>query len=471
MPLYGGSQGSAFAPRIGHAVASRYLKNLKKAFGFALINRARASALIAGGVALASAKMPAAAAPKPVRGLERIEHIIVIYLENRSFDHLYGLFPGADGLAHARDAAPQVDSSGKPYDALPAFANRALDPSRASLELPPLPNQPFDLAKYVPVEDPLNAAFEQANTFYHGRRAINGGKMDGYVAISGSPVMGYYDGSVLPMWRHAREYVLCDRFFQATFGGTGINHFFLFSGSVPRWPNAPQEILARLGPDGAIVNEGIVSPDGYIVNNLTPELFKKAPLQRTPHVGDRLDAKDVSWTWYTGHGSIARQPFLLFENVTTGTPGASRHIKNDTDFVADLNGGALPQVAFVKPGEAEHPAEMQGLLDGDRHAAALVKAVQDSPYWKSSVIVVTYDEGHSFYDHVAPPAIDRWGPGRRIPAIVVSPFAKRGFVDHTPYDTTSILKLIETRFGLEPLGRRDAATADMTATLDLSVAS
>jgi phospholipase C len=123
---------------------------------------------------------------------------------------------------------------------------------------------------------------------------------------------------------------------------------------------------------------------------------------------------------------------------------------------------------LVKPAENEHPKEMTGLLEADRHAANLVKAVQDSAYWKSSVVIVTYDEGHSFWDHVAPPRVDRFGPGRRVPAIVVSPFAKKRFVDHTTYDTTSILKLIETRFGLEPLGARDAAAADMTAALNLS---
>lgn len=432
-----------------------------------MISRARASALLAGGVALTSSGLPLSAAPKPAPGLEKIDHIIVIYLENRSFDHLYGLFPGADGLAQAHGPAPQVDESGVAYQMLPPFSDRALDPSRPSLALPPLPNKPFDLAPFVAIHEPLNAEFEQANSYYRGQQAINGGKMDGYVAIAGSAVMGYYDGRALPMWEYAREYVLADRFFQAAFGGTGMNHFFLFSAGVPRWPNAPPEIVAQLGADGTLVKDGVVTPDGFIVNNLTPELLKVAPLQRTPHIGNRLDAAGVSWVWYAGYRTVASQPFLLFEDVTTGTPGGARHIKSGSDFVADLKNETLPQVAFVKPDENEHPKQMQGLLDADRHAADLVKAIEDSAYWKSSVVIVTYDEGHSFWDHVAPPKVDRWGPGRRIPAIVISPFAKRRFVDHTPYDTTAILKLIETRFGLPPLGPRDATSADLTAALDL----
>ncbi|MGA2391924.1 MAG: alkaline phosphatase family protein [Candidatus Lustribacter sp.] len=433
-----------------------------------MINRARASALLAGGAALGAFGLPAAAAPRAVPGLNKIDHIIVIYLENRSFDHLYGRFPGADGLDNAAAAPPQVDENGAIYPALPAFAKRALNGAAPSLELPPLPNRPFDLAPYVPIDRPLNAAFEEANNYYQAMQAINGGKMDRYVAISGSPVMGYYDGSSLPMWAYAQEYVLCDRFFQAAFGGTGMNHFLLFAGGVPSWPNAPAEFVAQLAPDGTVRKEGLVTPDGFIVNNLSPEAAARAPLQTTAHIGDRLDAAGVSWAWYAGYTTQAARPFLLFENVAAGTPGAKAHIKaGEDEFVADLKNGRLPQVAFMKPAENEHPKEQMGLLDADRHAAALVQAVMDSAYWKRCAIVVTYDEGHSFWDHVAPPKIDRWGPGRRVPALVISPFAKKRYVDHTRYDTTSILKLIETRFALAPLGPRDAAAADLTAALNL----
>jgi len=433
-----------------------------------MITRARASALLGGGALLGTTGLPALAAPKPVPGLNKIDHIIVIYLENRSFDHLYGMFPGADGLAHAGAAAPQADATGKPYASLPAFKNRPLDATQPSLELPPLPNKPFDLASFVGLDRPLNASFEQANNYYQAQQAINGGKMDGFVAVSGSPVMGYYDGSSLPMWQYAKEFVLADRFFQAAFGGTGMNHAFLFSGGLVRWPNAPAEYVAQLAPDGTLIKDGLITPDGFIVNNLTREIAALVPMQTTPHIGNRLDAAGVSWAWYAGGNTQSSRPYLMWKDRAEGSPGWHENVRNDESvFVADLKRGTLPQVAIVKPAENEHPKEMQGLLDADRHAADLVRAVQNSAYWKSSVVIVTYDEGHSFWDHVAPPKVDRWGPGRRIPAIVISPFAKKRFVDHTPYDTTSILKLIETRFGLEPLGPRDAAAADLTNALNL----
>jgi phospholipase C len=100
--------------------------------------------------------------------------------------------------------------------------------------------------------------------------------------------------------------------------------------------------------------------------------------------------------------------------------------------------------------------------------ASLVKAVQESAFWKDSVIIVTYDEGGGRWDHVPPPPGDRWGPGVRIPAIIISPYAKRRFVDHTTYETVSILKLIETRWNLAPLGSRDAAANNLLNAFDFS---
>jgi acid phosphatase len=106
-------------------------------------------------------------------------------------------------------------------------------------------------------------------------------------------------------------------------------------------------------------------------------------------------------------------------------------------------------------------------LAGEYPTALLLRLIERSPLWKDTVVIVTYDENGGLWDHAAPPVIDRWGPGTRVPTLVISPLAKRGYVDHTVYDTTAILKLIETRFGLAPLGTRDAASADMTMAFDL----
>ncbi|MDX8129636.1 alkaline phosphatase family protein [Methylomonas sp. OY6] len=129
--------------------------------------------------------------------------------------------------------------------------------------------------------------------------------------------------------------------------------------------------------------------------------------------------------------------------------------------MADLKGN-FPQVAFFKPvgSKNQHPG-YSTIQDADAEVREVVEVIRNSSIWPSTAIIITYDEYGGLWDHVAPPVIDHWGPGTRIPAIVVSPFAKKGYVDHTVYDTTSILKLIETRFDLESLTDGDAKADDL----------
>jgi len=129
----------------------------------------------------------------------------------------------------------------------------------------------------------------------------------------------------------------------------------------------------------------------------------------------------------------------------------------------------MPSVSFIKPigEENEHPGYAD-IVAGENHVIQLINAIQSGPEWNSTAIIITYDENGGFWDHVAPPAIDRWGPGARVPAIIVSPYAKKGFVDHTQYETVSILAFIEKRFGVAALGTRDAAAADLENAFDFT---
>src|SRR5207249_1300299 len=156
------------------------------------------------------------------------------------------------------------------------------------------------------------------------------------------------------------------------------------------------------------------------------------------------------------------QPFAYFANYADGKQAKSDHLKDEQDFLNALKNNSLPAVSFVKPlgMDNEHPGYANE-TNGQQHVADLVKAVEDSPYAKDTAIIITYDENGGRWDHVAPPAGDRWGPGTRVPAIVISTFAKRAYVDHTEYDTTSIPRTIEVRWGLDPLGSRDARANDL----------
>jgi acid phosphatase len=197
------------------------------------------------------------------------------------------------------------------------------------------------------------------------------------------------------------------------------------------------------------------------------------PAQAMPTIGDRLSAKGLTWAWYSGGwndaiaGDAAKmksnafqfhhQPFAYFASYGDGTPGRAEHLKDEADLDAAIAQGTLPAVAYYKPVgiNNEHPGYTDVMM-GDSHTADIIDKIRKSPLWASTVIIVTYDDFGGFWDHVAPPGKDkggdRWGPGTRVPAIIISPFARKHFVDHTIYDTTAILRLIEERYGLEPLG-------------------
>ena len=151
------------------------------------------------------------------------------------------------------------------------------------------------------------------------------------------------------------------------------------------------------------------------------------------------------------------QPFVYFSKYADGTQAKKDHLKDEKEFIAAAKKGTLPSVSFVKPLgiDNEHPGYAD-LANGENHIVELINDVFNGPNGKDAVIIITYDENGGFWDHVAPPVIDKkWGPGTRVPTIIVSPFAKKGFVDHTEYETVSILSFIEQRWGLKPLSSRD----------------
>ncbi|OIR17896.1 phospholipase C 2 precursor [mine drainage metagenome] len=413
--------------------------------------------------------------------LTRINHIIVIYLENHSFDNLYGLFPGANGLDQAVYTHLQTDEAGKPYSTLPAIKDVRFPHA--------LGNRPFPIEQYVPANEKTD---DLVHRFYQNQAQINGGRNDRFAGISDAAglVMGYYDGSKLPLWQYAKKYTLADNFYQAAFGGSFLNHFWLVCACTPSFPNASDNLRASLDAHGNLIKDGAVTPDGYAVNTLQPMTMpyrkstlpaKRLPLQTLPTIGDRLSEKDISWAWYSGGWNDAinghadkefqyhHQPFGYFKNFAEDTQGRLQHLKDESDFIADIKNGNLPAVSFYKPLGTlnEHPGYTD-ILSGEKHIAEIISHIENSKLWKDSLIIVTYDENGGFWDHVAPPVKDRWGPGLRVPTLIISPYAKRGFVDHTQYDTTSILKFIETRYKLNPLGTRDGDAANLTNSLELN---
>jgi len=438
------------------------------------------------GLALAVALMAGATMVGPARadhdvpGLDKINHVIVIYQENWSFDSLYGEFPGANGLANAGAAATQVDKSGAAYATLPQPLLAGKPDNRFPATLA---NGPFDANQYVPADQKTG---DLVHRYYQEQYQIDGGKMDKFVAWSDAAglVMSHYDATNMPEGQLAQQYTMADNLFHSAFGGSFLNHQWLICACSPTWPNAPAARVAKLDPNGVMVTDGAVTPDGYVINtsftinsphpaNIT-DTTQLVPEQTNPTIGDRLNDKGISWAWYAGGWNDAvagnpnalfqyhHQPFAFFANYADGTPGRAAHLRDEQDFMRALSTNDLPAVSFIKPlgPDNEHPG-YAALLQGQQHVADLVHAVQNSPYWADSAIIITYDEPGGRWDHVAPPVIDKWGPGSRVPAIIISPYAKRGFVDHTQYETVSILKFIETRWDLAPLNSRDAGANNL----------
>jgi phospholipase C len=420
---------------------------------------------------------PAMAQPAGDDPLAKIGHIVVIFEENRSFDSFFGKFAGANGLANAGDAATQIGPDGQPYKTLPAAIDSNLKPIGEDKRFPAqLPNQPFEINPYVSLEEDTG---DLIHAFFQEQMQINGGAMNRFAAISTAKglAMGYFDLSSTYLWKLARDFTLGDATFHSAFGGSFLNHAFLVCSCAFKWPNAPEAIVAKLDASGAMVKDGQVSPEGYAINTSRSVYLHAAtdtdpsrlvPPQTMPHIGDRLDAKDVSWKWYSGgyddamaghpapHFAFHHQPLQYFQDLAPGTAAQKAHLQDYKDLVRDIEQNTLPQVVFYKPiGELNQHPGYANVADGDGHLAEVISMLQKSPAYQDMLIIVTYDENGGQWDHVAPPRRDKWGPGTRVPLIAVGPTVKRGYVDHTPYDFGSILRTIELRFALEPLNEAD----------------
>ncbi|MEW9581782.1 acid phosphatase [Paraburkholderia sp. DGU8] len=287
-------------------------------------------------------------------------------------------------------------------------------------------------------------------------------------------------------------------------------------------PAADSPASALDGPP-KFVNDGLFTADGYAVNTMAPPFQPSNvrpaeggdpafadpsnPRVLTPQhyatIGDRLTDNGVDWAWYSGAWQYAlqhretgavpdfqyhHQPFNYFANYAPGTAARRTHLRDaglgsdasSNHLIADIDAGRLPTVTFYKPqGDLNMHAGYADVASGDRHIATVVEHIQRGPQWANTVVIVTVDENGGWWDPVAPPQGDRWGPGSRIPALVISPLAKKGFVDHTVYDTNSILRFISRVHGLAPLDgvlARDRAFArnglaplgDLTVPLDLA---
>ncbi|SDY48991.1 Phosphoesterase family protein [Collimonas sp. OK242] len=474
---------------------------------------------------------------------KKIQNVVVIFAENRGFDNLYGLFPGANGIpgvnpTSASSYIPQKDFDGSTLPVLPPTWGGMTVAGQSTVitqaQSANLPNKPFQIDD---ANSPITMSSavitrDLVHRFYNNQMQINGGKNDKFTAYSdaGGLSMGYYDGSKMKLWNIAKQYTLADNFFMGTFGGSFLTHQYLICACAPTYPNADAATspaknsisavtldasgnLVGLTPgtgmptsvlNGAPVyqKDSTITPKDaagmfYAVNTMQPPYQPSGnsagavaayadpskattlPTQSQTTIGDQLTIKGIDWAWYAGAWNAAladapnasrsviysgkiqfqphHQPFNYYSRfdpaTATGAAERASHLKDfDASFLQDAAAGKLPPVAFYKPqGNLNQHPGYASVADGDAHIADVIAKLQASPQWKHMLIVVTYDENGGFWDHVAPPKGDRWGPGTRLPTLLVSPYAKKGFVDHTQYDTASILRFITHRYSLPVL--------------------
>ncbi len=356
-------------------------------------------------------------------GLEKIEHFVFIMQENRSFDHYFGTYPGVEGIP------PGVC----------------------------LPNPPAACVSPFHSPNLINYGGQHFNE--SAIAAIDGGKMDGFPALaSSSPedVMSWHDFNEIPnYWSYANLYVLQDRLFESVLSYSLPAHLYMLaaqSGGYVNFTPIPQSYsfpeITELLQSGQIDWR-------YYVN--------RGP---TPGAADGLDGAnvDADETTYTFWNPLPAFPLVAND------PNQTRRLTNATQFLTDAQNGTLPQVSWVIPNlaQSEHPPA--AINDGMNYVTTLINRVMQGPQWNTTAIFLAWDDWGGFYDHVPPPMIDQYGLGIRVPGLVISPYARQGYVDHKTYSFESWLRLIEERFSVNALNSRDNNANDMRDAFDFTQA-
>ena len=375
--------------------------------------------------------------PVPPKGSERIQHLIWIMQENRTFDNYFGTFPGADGIP--------------PATCLPKMPG-----SRECVA-------PFHMPDLFPTCD-LPHEWEDAHAVY------DNGKMDAFIWVEGTPyTMAYLDDRDIPnYWAYAKHYTLCDRFFSSQMGESLTNHLYMVaaqSGGLLHGMDTVEQAEA--------IQDGHDDPGGFsfeaIINLLDGgHVSWKYYVETTPLTGGEFPPDAVG---LLGHPNPKKfslwNPLPGFKRVRE-SPQKMARLVDLKEYFSDVKQGTLPDVSFIVPAfdDSEHPpAPVQ---EGMWYVTTLINSLMESRLWDDSAVVLTWDDYGGFYDHVVPPEVDAYGLGPRVPALVISPYAKSGYISHNVYDFTSILKFIEERYGLPHLAARDARATGISDCFDFN---
>jgi len=378
-----------------------------------------------------------------------ITHLIVVMMQNRSFDHLFGTYPLADGLDANAPSYHQIDSHGNTVS--PTLLN--------SLTTSDLNH---DRASYM-------AAYDE-------------GRMDKYAFTNGELSMRFYDNTISgpaedgrifgvgTLWTYALQYTLADNFYPSAMSSEPANvlymtaasfHDLYTSASLPYYDRCSAVVVARHG--------GTIAP----------------PLTET-NVGDQMTTNHVSWAWYQEKFNTSQDSTCVdyvpqenaFQYFTSTANSANVRNFVPADFQTTLSDGSLPSVIWITPApyNSMHPGAGD-IANGIEWLDNLVQSVKNSPVWPNTAIVVLWDESGGWYDHVPPPQLPNTiGLGARVPVILISPYGKPGIISHQQMDFVSILRFIQWNWGLgtfpDPIqSAREQQTGDLCDLLTISCSS
>jgi len=388
---------------------------------------------------------PVPSPPPPSPFGQKIQHVVVIFQENRTPDDLFHGLPGAD------------------------IANSGMNSLGQTITL-----SPITLAN--------NYDLSHAHTAFV--KMYDGGKMEGGDLGGGGwgagatgcppadPQFKYVNPSeVAPYFQLAQTYTFGDRMFQTNQGPSFPAHQFIISGTSA--PTATSDLFASENPHVPVAGSGVgcTAPAGEFVLLIDPtgaESSSQYPCFEHPTLVDELDAKKITWKYYTPTpGSIWTGPNAI-QHLRMGPDWTNNVITPSAQILTDITNGQLPQVSWVIPTAAASDHALSNDGSGPSWVASIVNAIGNSPYWSSTAIIITWDDWGGWYDHVAPKIMNSYEYGFRVPLLVVSPFAKPAYVSHVTHDFGSILKFIEEVFQVPSLGYADTPADDLSDCFDMT---
>lgn len=370
---------------------------------------------------------PAAGENVSKKDVTQIQHFVFIIMENRSYDEMFGQFPGADGVTQG------VLSTGEVIPLRPA-----------------------------PDESPRDIN----HLWYAMTDSLDWGRMDRFDLQPNANIKGdyfshtQYSQDDLPnLWKYAQTFTLSDRTFSSMHGVSHPNHMYIVGGTSDNIIGGPNPSSQR----GCDSNKGTtieqLDPVGNVIN-----IF---PCVDFPTLGDSMEAQGISWKVYSQN----LNPWNPYDyvNHVRNSDLWTQHVVDVSELNNDLGTqGALPSVSLVIPPPMQSHHPVRSICYGENWLVQQLNALMSGPNWNSTAVFITWDEAGGFYDHVPPPQVDQFGLGTRVPLIIISPYAKPGHVSSTTYEFASFMKIVEERFGLAALTQRDANASDMLDSFDFT---